>query len=382
MTDVLSKLDRRTLAVWRIGNLIGWSTLAVALAVAIHVIVQGEPSRLIWQGTGRPLPGAPGFWIHLAIVRLLVSVLIGFTVGGIVGAKVWRSPGWTALGCVIAYEALALTVPFGSSLLDTAGTGSWMVGVNVVLTGVSAAIAVAWARRVYRRHPGGGGRAIDDVGPPTRGADTESRASSHAGFLGGAIASALLALAVGFTIAFAASIALDSAAAELGLMRSLNPPITVPIGLIAAAAAGTSIGLVVGHPAWRLEKRIAGICAAIFAAVTTVPQFISLPPVPASLLRATGDLPPPTLVMWFGSQLLAIPFAVLVERHVRARRYRTSTIIRSTTERRDLGSDARQSRREAGNEAIKTVPTAAIMNHPRRGSAGVGGTGDRTYVAR
>lgn len=173
MTDELSRLDRSTLRLWQGANLVGWSLLALLVALVVHLGVAG-----LFRGTALDIMGHPPLQL---LAALGLALVVGLAVGGIVGARVWRRQARTAGAVSALYTALALTrlrgllgwptevtrtVRHGRGVGGPRDPGAVPVETTAVsigsadlplqlafgaVTALSIVVAVLWARRVAGR---------------------------------------------------------------------------------------------------------------------------------------------------------------------------------------------------------------------------------------
>jgi lysylphosphatidylglycerol synthetase-like protein (DUF2156 family) len=138
----LGALDRGTLALWRISNLVVWSIVGAVAAFVVYVsLVNLEwPTMLYW---GSHFGGStPGF---LRIYDFAAAGACGAVVGAVVGARVYRTAG--PVSGVLA--SLLMIVAPGRAHSVFVRDPAWFVGAIVL----SGATAVVLARRAERRRP-------------------------------------------------------------------------------------------------------------------------------------------------------------------------------------------------------------------------------------
>ncbi len=143
-TTDLDAIDRITVRVWRIGNLVGWTTLAVAIYVVPGELFGAAADAL--KGRISAVIAAPLLiaWVALALVGLPALL------GRLIGERVYRWPAVSALVAVVAPNAYWYATTPDADALSTVG---W--------AGIGAFIAVVTARDRWRHRP----RALRG-GPP------------------------------------------------------------------------------------------------------------------------------------------------------------------------------------------------------------------------
>jgi hypothetical protein len=137
MNDVeLGALDRSTLRLWRLSNLVGWGILGAVAAIATAIL-----TLRIWAGV---LP-----WRSLAGTIAMAVVAVGggaLADGVIVGDHVYRWPGWVAAAGLLVPAALAL-------LIGAVVAGPVEILITVAPPAVGAGLAALVARWRFRRRP-------------------------------------------------------------------------------------------------------------------------------------------------------------------------------------------------------------------------------------
>jgi hypothetical protein len=136
--DDLSALDRTTLRVWRLLNLVCWGALGAAADLLLLATIALTYARL----GPEILPAPVGF----ASVGAAL-IVAGAGAGTVVGANVYRFPGLVAgvATSLVAILVTSLVIPW-----------PWLGGVAVMLAVLSVDViaAVFVARRRWRRRPG------------------------------------------------------------------------------------------------------------------------------------------------------------------------------------------------------------------------------------
>ena len=136
-TDDLSSLDRTTLRVWRIANLVGWGALGAVAGIAAFLL-SARTAIGVMAGL---FDGVLATWV-VYIGCLAVGALVD---GVIVGNHVNRAPGWVAAGGILAPAALmVLVTPVG---------GPVEAAIVLATPAVGALVAALVARARFRRRP-------------------------------------------------------------------------------------------------------------------------------------------------------------------------------------------------------------------------------------
>lgn len=159
MTDPLDRLDRATLVMWRTGNVVGWSLLALAAGLLIHMTVDRLLSQALLPAGFAPVGGSDALRAIPVLAQGGVSVLVGIAVGGIIGAKVWRREVITAAIVAAGYVALTY-LPFVSGLSGSAflsvssygavGSESLVTFASMLVRLLSVPLSMLWAARTVR----------------------------------------------------------------------------------------------------------------------------------------------------------------------------------------------------------------------------------------
>jgi hypothetical protein len=133
----LSALDRTTLRVWRISNLVGWGVLGTVAGVATFVL----SARTVVGVLAGLLGGTVGFLVPYAGCMAVGAVVDG----AIIGDHVYRSPGWVAAAGILAPGALmVLLSPVGSPV---------EAAFVLATPALGALVAALVARGRFRRRP-------------------------------------------------------------------------------------------------------------------------------------------------------------------------------------------------------------------------------------
>ena len=131
--DDLSGVDRATLRLWRMSNLLGWGALGAVAGMATFFLLA---RTLLWFST-EP-------WVTGAVLATCVAV--GAAVDGvIVGDHVYRAPGWVAAGSFLIPGAFALLVTATAYFVEVLIVMAVPVG--------GAVVAAIVARHRFRRRP-------------------------------------------------------------------------------------------------------------------------------------------------------------------------------------------------------------------------------------
>lgn len=152
--DTLERTHHGTVRAQRIGNQLGWGSVALALTVGFHLLVDTVVNRrldgccdlwsLTFTATGFDATATAGLWG----LRLGLSVALGTLIGIIAAEYVRSRPVTVATTVAAAYTGLAAlalfatTGPLGSELLPTL--------VYVLLIATTLPVAHIWARRRIR----------------------------------------------------------------------------------------------------------------------------------------------------------------------------------------------------------------------------------------
>ena len=132
----LSALDRSTLRLWRTSNLVGWGVVgAVVAMVASMLTLRIWVVVVPWRGLGGTL----------AVAALAVATG-ALADGVIVGAHVYRWPGWVAAGGFVLPALLGL-------LLSAPNFSAVEVLTISIAPGIGACLAALVARWRFRRRP-------------------------------------------------------------------------------------------------------------------------------------------------------------------------------------------------------------------------------------
>lgn len=130
----LDALDRSTLRLWRLSNLVGWGTVGGAAAMATSILTLMIGLRVL------PVRGIAG----TIVVAVTVSCVAALVDGLIVGAHVYRWPGWVAVGGFVLPTAAALLVTPKDPI---------EILVTLVTPAIGAGVAAAVARRRFLGRP-------------------------------------------------------------------------------------------------------------------------------------------------------------------------------------------------------------------------------------
>lgn len=143
-TTDLDPVDRITVRVWRLGNLVGWTTLAVGIYVLPGELFGAAADA--FKGRISAVIAAPLLiaWVVLALVGLPVLL------GRLIGERVYRWPAALAIVAVVAPNVYWHATTPDADPLYTAG---W--------AGIGAFIAAVTAHDRWRQRP----RALRG-GPP------------------------------------------------------------------------------------------------------------------------------------------------------------------------------------------------------------------------
>jgi hypothetical protein len=139
-TTDLDAIDRATMAVWRLSNVVGWGLIGMALYLLAQVVFTATADAV--QGRISAVIAAPALVVYSAAVLVVLPALVG----QLVGERMYRWPAWTA--------ALAIGLPHAYRLgtadrhLDT----SELAGA-LGIAGIGVFIAAVTARHGWSRRP-------------------------------------------------------------------------------------------------------------------------------------------------------------------------------------------------------------------------------------
>jgi hypothetical protein len=136
----LDLLDRATLRIWRIANLLGWG-VAGMLVAAVTGIVGGRAA----QGVLRLVDHSAFEEVALVACVTAIAAGVATAVGSVVGAHVYRWPGWVAASAVVIPGLLVIAVtPIGQP-------GEIVLSLSLP---VGAVVLAGWAgRHRFARRP-------------------------------------------------------------------------------------------------------------------------------------------------------------------------------------------------------------------------------------
>lgn len=108
----LSRFDRATLLFWRITNVVGWSALAVYLAVVGHQLLLGSAIEAAGYRRNEEVWLAPSVrsLVELAVTRILALALTSAVIAWFVARKVAARPLLMTLVAGVTYVALVLVL--------------------------------------------------------------------------------------------------------------------------------------------------------------------------------------------------------------------------------------------------------------------------------
>lgn len=135
MTDPLSKLDRATLKVWRVTNVVGWWLAAVV----VNVVIMMADASVHDQTFRRPGLASIEWIVHLGFL-----IVAGLAVGGLVGAKVWLRPPLIA-----AVVTIPLALPAVWSSFGVGGEGG-LRGLQHLFTIAAAVLCAHYVARTQK----------------------------------------------------------------------------------------------------------------------------------------------------------------------------------------------------------------------------------------
>jgi hypothetical protein len=158
MTDHLDRIDRATLVMWRLGNVMGWSLLSLAAALLIHLTTSRLLSDPLLSPGWDPLIGSDAPLALRVLAQGFISALTGLAIGGIVGAKVWRRQKISAAivaGCYVTLASLPFAFGLSAPLWDAVPGAVWGKSLSSFASTlallVSIPISIIWAARTARR---------------------------------------------------------------------------------------------------------------------------------------------------------------------------------------------------------------------------------------
>lgn len=143
-TQQLTGLDRLTLRLWRLMNVIGWSVGALLVALFFRLGVEAAAGFLHHSFADST---ARAYAVFAFSVEVPASVLSGSAIGSLVGSRVYRRPDLVAGGVSSLYAGILylakLTYP-------ASGTARALAAVAMF---VAVPIAIWLARRSSRARP-------------------------------------------------------------------------------------------------------------------------------------------------------------------------------------------------------------------------------------
>jgi hypothetical protein len=138
-TTDLDAIDRVTVAVWRLTNVVGWGLIGMALYLLPQIVFTAAADAL--QGRISAVIAAPALVVFAASVLVVLPALVG----RLIGERVYRWPAWTAalaVGLPHAYRLAAADRPLETA--DLAGTLG-IAGIGIFIAAVTA--HHAWSGR-------------------------------------------------------------------------------------------------------------------------------------------------------------------------------------------------------------------------------------------
>lgn len=152
--DTLDRAHRRTVRVQRIGNQLGWGSVALMLTIGFHVLADTVVNRrldgccdlwsLSFTATGFDATATAGLWG----IRLGLSVALGTLIGIIAAEYVRWRPATVATTVATAYTGLATYALFAATGLGDSEL--WATPVYVLLIAATVPVARIWAGRRVR----------------------------------------------------------------------------------------------------------------------------------------------------------------------------------------------------------------------------------------
>jgi hypothetical protein len=103
-TEQLTGLDRWTLRLWRIGNVVGWSVAALLVSLFFRLGV--EAAAGFFHHSFADSTTARDYVVFAFTVEAPASVLCGSAIGSLLGARVYRRPDVVAGAVSGLYAAL------------------------------------------------------------------------------------------------------------------------------------------------------------------------------------------------------------------------------------------------------------------------------------
>jgi hypothetical protein len=138
----MNRLDRGTLGVWRLGNILGWSlgalVVGVAISFAAEILFVDVLDAAIDPFTG-------GAVVPAAIELVFTAVFVGAAMGAVIGSRVYRQPMLTAAVVMLIYLSLW---PFATIAARASSNFGVAIAVSAVL---HMAAGLAAARYMSRR---------------------------------------------------------------------------------------------------------------------------------------------------------------------------------------------------------------------------------------
>jgi hypothetical protein len=145
MTEQLTGLDRLTLHLWRIGNVVGWSVAALLVSLFFRLAV--EDVAAFFHHSFADSTTARDYVIFAFTVEMPASVLCGSSIGSLLGARVYRRPDVVA-GAVSALYAAVLYL---AKLTYPASGGERALAAASML--VAVPVSIWLARQASRSRP-------------------------------------------------------------------------------------------------------------------------------------------------------------------------------------------------------------------------------------
>ena len=141
----MSTLDRGTLGLWRVANVIGWSLGALIVAIAVEYAADILFVDVLDAAIDVVTDGAV---VPFEIAATVTALLVGAAIGAVIGSRVYRWQIPTAVAVTLVY---LLAWPFATVML---GRNGWWIALSVVLHLASAILAARFMLTRRRKSRG------------------------------------------------------------------------------------------------------------------------------------------------------------------------------------------------------------------------------------